>query len=74
MLLLSYTELLVLVSTSDLQYSWTHFFFKRVEGVLVSGTSSTNSLIQIEHDTKQVGAEKDEKKSALQFFCALMYV
>ena len=44
------------------------FFFKVEEGVLVSGTSLTNGLIQTDHDTKKVGAEKDEKKkSALQF-------
>ena len=36
--------------------------------MLVSGTSLTNGLIQTDHDTKKVGAEKDEKKkSALQF-------
>ena len=44
------------------------FFFKEGRGVLVLGTSLTNSLIQTDHDTKKVGAEKDEKKSALQFF------
>ena len=31
-------------------------------GVLVSGTSLKYGLIQTDHDTKQVGAEKDEKK------------
>ena len=36
--------------------------------MLVSGTSLTNGLRQTDHDTKKVGAEKDEKKkSALQF-------
>ena len=35
--------------------------------VLVSGTSLANGLIQTDHDTKKVGTEKDEKKSALQF-------
>ena len=44
------------------------FFLKWRRGVLVSGTSLTNGLIQTDHDTKKVGAEKDEeKKSALQF-------
>ena len=40
------------------------FFLKGgVGGVaMVSGTSLTNGLIQSDHDTKQVGAEKDEKK------------
>ena len=42
-------------------------FFKWRTGVLVSGTSLTNGLIQTDHDTKKVWAEKNEKKSALQF-------
>ena len=30
--------------------------------MLVSGTSLTKGLIQTDHNTKNVGAEKDEKK------------
>ena len=36
--------------------------FERGEGVLIPGISLTNGLIQADHDTKIVGAEKDEKK------------
>ena len=35
------------------------FFLKGGRGVLVSGTSLTNGLTQIDHDTKKVGAEKN---------------
>ena len=38
--------------------------------MLVSGTSLTNGLIQTDHDTKKVGAEKDEKKKVrYNFLC-----
>ena len=46
-------------------------FFLR--GVLVSGTSLTNGLIQTDYDTKKVGAEKDEKKKCTTISYAVMY-
>ena len=62
------------VSGLALQLFFFFFFFffffliNEGRGVLISGTSLTNGLIQTDHDTKKVGAEKDQrKKSALQF-------
>ena len=51
------------------------FVFKWRRGVLVSGTSLTNGLIQTDHDTKKVGQKRmRKKKKCATISCALMHV
>ena len=46
-----------------------YLFLKWRRGVLVSGASLTNGLIQTDHDTKKFGQKRMGKKVCYNFLC-----